>query len=137
MTGAMDVLVSAYRSTPALLPILLRASHQPERLGLLLKRAGDEDLVVAAGHPLVDARDSKTRLSLREGEVYDLLGQSLTNRQIAQLLFISEGTVKVHVHHIYDKLGIRSRTALAVQAALERSIQATSATEDAESDAGS
>jgi len=33
----------------------------------------------------------------------------------------------VHVHHIYDKLGTRSRTALAVQAALERADQATSA----------
>ena len=66
----------------------------------------------------------------REREVYDLLGQGLTNLQIAQLLFISEGTVKVHVHHIYDKLGIRSRTALAVQAALERSDQATSAMDD-------
>ena len=35
--------------------------------------------------------------------------------------------MKVHVHHIYDKIGVRSRTALAVQAALERSDQATSA----------
>lgn len=43
--------------------------------------------------------------------------------QIAELLFISESTVKVHVHHIYDKLGVRSRTALAVQAMLERADQ--------------
>ncbi len=65
----------------------------------------------------------------REREVYELLGQGLTNLQIADLLFISEATVKVHVHHIYDKLGVRSRTALAVQAALERADQATSAIE--------
>jgi hypothetical protein len=36
--------------------------------------------------------------------------------------------VKLHVHHIYDKLGVRSRAAVMVQAALRRSDQATSAT---------
>jgi len=42
----------------------------------------------------------------------------------------------VHTHHIYDKLGTSSRTALAVQAALERSDQATRATgmDDSEDD---
>ncbi len=38
--------------------------------------------------------------------------QRLTNREIAKILFIEESTVKVHVHHIYDKLGVRSRIAL-------------------------
>ena len=41
----------------------------------------------------------------------------LSNREIAKLLFIEPSTVKVHAHRIYDKLGVRSRTALAVQAA--------------------
>ncbi len=45
--------------------------------------------------------------------------------------------MKVHAHHIYDKLGTRSRTTLAVQAALERSDQATSVTGASESDADS
>ncbi|CAN5372812.1 HTH-type transcriptional regulator MalT [soil metagenome] len=136
-TGAVDILVTAYRSVPELLPLLLRTSRNVERLGLLLNRARDEDLAVAAGHDVRDDSDPKTRLSPREREVYDLLGQGLTNLQIAQLLFISEGTVKVHVHHIYDKLGIRSRTAIAVQAALERSDQATSAIDDVDSVDGS
>jgi DNA-binding NarL/FixJ family response regulator len=81
--------------------------------------------------------DPRERLSPREREVFDLLRQGLSNRQIAEILFISESTVKVHAHHIYDKLGTRSRTALAVQAALERASQATSATESSESDAAS
>ena len=59
--------------------------------------------------------------------MYELLAGGLTNREIAKLLFIEESTVKVHAHHIYDKLGLRSRTALAVQAILERADQATSA----------
>jgi len=45
--------------------------------------------------------------------------------------------VKLHVHHIYDKLGIRSRTAVAVQAALDRADQATSAIEGVESESDS
>ena len=55
--------------------------------------------------------------------------QGLKNREIGKLLFIEESTVKAHTHHIYDKLGVHSRTALIVQAMLERSDQATSATE--------
>ncbi|MDQ3380903.1 MAG: LuxR C-terminal-related transcriptional regulator [Actinomycetota bacterium] len=69
---------------------------------------------------MTDDHDPVARLSAREREVYELLGQGLTNLQIAGLLFISEGTVKAHVHRIYDKVGVRSRTAVAVQAALAR-----------------
>jgi DNA-binding NarL/FixJ family response regulator len=58
-----------------------------------------------------------------------LLIERLTNREIARLLYIEESTVKVHAQHIYDKLGTRSRTALAVQAMLERADQATLATD--------
>jgi DNA-binding CsgD family transcriptional regulator len=128
-TGGVDLLVTAYRSTPELLPILLRAAPAPERFGQLLKRAKDEDLAVAAGYKPTDDGHLRLHLTVREQEVYELLTQGLTNLQIARLLFITEATVKVHVHHVYDKLGVRSRTALAVQAALERSGQATSAIE--------
>jgi two-component system nitrate/nitrite response regulator NarL len=51
----------------------------------------------------------KQRLTPREAEVHELLAQGLTNEQIAKLLFISLSTTKVHVKHIYDKLGVRSR----------------------------
>jgi DNA-binding NarL/FixJ family response regulator len=48
-------------------------------------------------------------LSTREREVYELLAQGRTNREIAKTLFISESTTKVHVRHIYEKLGVHSR----------------------------
>jgi DNA-binding NarL/FixJ family response regulator len=54
----------------------------------------------------------------------------MTNREIAAMLYIAEPTVKLHVQHIFDKLGVRSRRAIAMQAALERSSQATSAIDD-------
>jgi DNA-binding NarL/FixJ family response regulator len=128
-TGAEDLLVTAYRSTPELLAVLLRASRHDQRIVELIRKAHDEDLADAVGHPIAADTDPRMRLSRREGEVFELLRQGLTNRQIAELLFISESTVKVHVHHVYDKLGVRSRTALTVQAVLERSDQATSAIE--------
>lgn len=49
-------------------------------------------------------------LSDREVEVLQLVAQGLSNREIAQRLFISPSTVKVHVRNIYGKLNVGSRT---------------------------
>ena len=126
--GAVDLLVVAYRACPQLFAVLLRVADR-DRLRDLLRRVGDTDLASAIGQPVLTETDPRARLSPREREVFELLREGLTNRQIARLLFIEESTVKAHAHHIYDKLGTRSRTALAVQAVLERASQATSATE--------
>jgi DNA-binding NarL/FixJ family response regulator len=53
------------------------------------------------------------RLSNRENEVYELIAQGRSNKQIAHALFISESTTKVHVRHIFEKLGVRSRAEVA------------------------
>ena len=49
------------------------------------------------------------RLSTREHEVITYLAQGMRNQEIAEQLFISERTVKVHVSNIFDKLGVRDR----------------------------
>jgi DNA-binding CsgD family transcriptional regulator len=48
-------------------------------------------------------------LTERELDVLGLVAQGLTNRQISRLLFIAPATVRTHLEHIYDKLGVRSR----------------------------
>lgn len=48
-------------------------------------------------------------LSAREMEVLHLIAQGLSNAEVAHQLCVSVGTVKVHVRHIYDKLGVNSR----------------------------
>jgi LuxR family maltose regulon positive regulatory protein len=55
-------------------------------------------------------------LSCREVEVLALLVDGASNRAIAGRLFISEHTVKTHVHRILDKLGVGSRTQAAARA---------------------
>jgi ATP/maltotriose-dependent transcriptional regulator MalT len=129
-TGALDLLVTAYRSSPELLAIMLHGTSVPQRLRALVRRIGDEDLAKAVGVSVPDEGDARTSLTAREREVYELLQQGLTNREIARLLFITEATAKVHVQHIFEKLGIRSRKIIAMQAVLERAIQATSAIDD-------
>ena len=52
-------------------------------------------------------------LTPRETELVELASTGLRNREIARRLGIAEGTVKVHLHNIYRKLGVRGRLQLA------------------------
>ncbi len=52
----------------------------------------------------------------RERELIDLVAQGLRNRDIAERLGITEGTVKVYLHAIFEKAGVASRTELALKA---------------------
>jgi DNA-binding NarL/FixJ family response regulator len=51
-------------------------------------------------------------LTPRELEIVRMIGQGLRNRAIGERLSISEGTVKIHLHNIYEKLGVDGRLAL-------------------------
>ena len=53
-------------------------------------------------------------LTAREYEIAGLIAQGLSNKHIARALAISEGTVKIHLHNMYEKLGGVNRTSLAV-----------------------
>ncbi len=68
-------------------------------------------------------RTAPRTLSEREIEVLTLLGDGLSNRELARRLLVSQATVKTHLAHIYDKLGAANRTA-AVAAARERGLLA-------------
>ncbi len=94
--------------------------------GYLLKDAAPEKLRraimdTAAGKPTLSSevaallmnRMQQPRLSLssREVELLAQLATGATNKQLAKSLFISEATVKTHLVHIYQKLGVTNRTA--------------------------
>ena len=67
-----------------------------------------------------DQRKS-AELSPRELEVLRLVAAGATNREVARQLFVSEATVKTHLLHLYDKLGVRDR-ASAVATAYQRKL---------------
>lgn len=62
--------------------------------------------------------DASTResLTMREREILQLVARGLSNREIGALLYISETTVKFHVHNVMDKMNVRRRAALVFQA---------------------
>jgi len=62
---------------------------------------------------LATCHDVETRLSRREREVLRSAASGLSNKELAERLAISEATVKVHLTRIFQKLGIKSRSALA------------------------
>jgi DNA-binding NarL/FixJ family response regulator len=111
--------------------------------GIILKEMAPQLLVqcirkVAAGEQWLERqstrqmlekmlrRETGTRgviglLTSREIELVRLVAAGLRNRDIADQLFISEGTVRVHLHNIYEKLNINSRMAL-LRYAQEKSV---------------
>ena len=69
--------------------------------------------------PLLMAQDkmidfAKFGLNIREQEVMELVANGLNNREIAEKLFLSEGTVRNYISVLLDKLDLRDRTQLAV-----------------------
>jgi DNA-binding NarL/FixJ family response regulator len=73
------------------------------------------DEAPAAGTPASSSRE-RSRLSQREREIVALVVQGFKNKEIAEKMFISEQTVKNHLHNIFDKLGVSDRLELALYA---------------------
>ncbi len=61
-------------------------------------------------------REHGAALSTREREIVGLIAQGFKNKDMAERLFISEQTVKNHLHNIFDKLGVSDRLELALYA---------------------
>jgi LuxR family maltose regulon positive regulatory protein len=79
--------------------------------------SSDGALSAAAGFMLAPGTaDSNALLSRREEQVITLLSQGSSNRQVAEVLFISENTVKKHISNIFAKLGVSNRTAAILRA---------------------
>jgi HD-GYP domain-containing protein (c-di-GMP phosphodiesterase class II) len=70
-----------------------------------------EAVLAAAGHRVVLRHEGPAGLTAREVEVLKLLARGLTNKEIAERLFISPKTVANHVEHIYVKIEASNRAA--------------------------
>ncbi|MFC8728950.1 response regulator [Streptomyces bacillaris] len=134
MPGLACLMLTSFDDEDALLDAIMAGAA-----GYVLKQINGSDLVsavrtVATGQSMLDpattARLMRTlrapetagpvedeRLSVlseRERSVLDLIGQGLTNRQIAGQLFLSEKTVKNHISRLLGKLGVERRVQAAV-----------------------
>ncbi|MFC8093401.1 response regulator transcription factor [Streptomyces sp. NPDC057301] len=89
-----------------------RARHRLEQVQarpFLERCAGD---IPTPHTPAVGGRAAAIQLSGRERDIAQLIGQGLTNKEIANELFVSSKTVEYHLSHVYDKLGFTNRREL-------------------------
>lgn len=110
---SLDGFIAAYRGYPELAALLLSDDVSRNDLRFVLRIAGDVERVQRLLPPPECKERTWEALSTREKEVLGLVAEGLSNKQIAARLFIAEVTVKVHVSHILEKLGVTSRTAAA------------------------
>ena len=69
-----------------------------------------------AAHTNGKANRERAQLSQREREIISLIAQGYKNKEIAEKMFITEQTVKNHLHNVFDKLGVSDRLELALYA---------------------
>ena len=94
-------------------PALLIECMEKVRKG---ERWVDPEIAERMNHAKERASRSPS-LTPRERELVDLVRQGLRNRDIGAKLGVTEGTVKVYLHAIFDKIGVDNRTELAMRAA--------------------
>jgi DNA-binding NarL/FixJ family response regulator len=127
------LILTSYSDDEALLNAIMAGAS-----GFVLKQVLGNDLITAvrkvgAGESLLDSKTTAALmkrirtdrpdggplagLTEQERAVFDLVGEGMTNRQIAERLYLAEKTVKNYVSHILAKLGMQRRTQAAVLAA--------------------
>ncbi len=132
----LDAMISIRESLPDARVLILTVSEHEDDLfralrfgaqGYLLKSANIDEVAdavrqVASGEAILSPhiatrlvaefrqKDDKPKLSARELEVLQLVGEGLTNTRIADRLFISESTVRTYLRRLLDKLHLSHRT---------------------------
>jgi two-component system, NarL family, nitrate/nitrite response regulator NarL len=105
--GAMGLVLK--ESTPEALMDCVRRVHRGEQW---IERETVTRAFRTILHRESSARSTSGTLTPRELDITRMVAQGLRNRVIAERLSISEGTVKVHLHNIYEKLGVDGRLEL-------------------------
>ncbi len=108
---------------------------RPEDLFSMLEEALAGEPVVSPGmarrvfrafvdqaHRWTTQADANPQLTQREMEVLELAGEGASNKEIANALVISLGTVKNHIHNILDKLSLKNRAQIAAYARMRRMV---------------
>ena len=142
--GGIELISHLKKDYPSVKILVLTTFYDDETItkaisggadGYLLKDSGKDAILgavsqIMSGRNVIDAKvmqrlaalmsgqksepDILKEMTAREKEIATLLAQGLSNKQIAEKLYISEGTVKNYISVIYDKTGIHDRAKLIV-----------------------
>nr|WP_197980595.1 MULTISPECIES: response regulator transcription factor [unclassified Frigoribacterium] len=121
LAGLRSVVAGQVALAPSMAALLVgrarRAATQADGAGT----AGTGGTAGAAGASGADGSEgsSPTPLSPRETQVLVLVAEGCSNREVGLRLFVGEATVKTHLQHVFEKLGVGDRTR-AVTLAMER-----------------
>jgi DNA-binding NarL/FixJ family response regulator len=93
---------------------LLAAVREVRQGGAPMSREIARKVIASFQEPLTAAAEVE-ELSPREREILELLAAGFPNKQIADRLGLTDGTVRWHLRHVYNKLHVRSRTEAALK----------------------
>jgi ATP/maltotriose-dependent transcriptional regulator MalT len=66
--------------------------------------------MIQSSGPTPQSSMMNERLTLREVSILKRLDSGLSNKEIAEAIFVSEGTLKWHLHNVYSKLAVKNRS---------------------------
>jgi DNA-binding NarL/FixJ family response regulator len=92
--------------------LLVQCLHRVQSGGQWLEKESASRAMTKLIRREAKARELATLLTPREMEVARLVARDCTNKEIAAQLFIAEGTVKIHLHNIYEKINVGRRAEL-------------------------
>ena len=90
---------------------VIRKDADPQSLLQTLRQVASGQKILQP--PGGDAEKAITALTDRERQILRLVSEGLSNKEMGRRLKITDGTIKVHLHHIFEKLNVYRRTALA------------------------
>ena len=93
---------------------LIAAIHEVRQGGAPMSREIARKVIASFQEPLATATEVED-LTAREREILELLANGFPNKQIADRLGLTDGTVRWHLRHVYNKLHVRSRTEAALK----------------------
>ena len=96
--------------------LMLECIRKVHRGGMWIERRATERAFATMLARETSARDVARLLTRRELDIFYMVSSGLRNKQVAQRLKISDGTVKIHLHNIYQKLRLNSRVQLVLYA---------------------
>jgi ATP/maltotriose-dependent transcriptional regulator MalT len=109
-SNVWDPVVCGVRSSAALAERLTSDATTRATIAELYQRTQDSSLARRAGIRIRSTTSPDELLTRREVEVLGLIARGYRTQDIAKALFIAESTAKVHIRHVFEKLGARTRS---------------------------